>query len=311
MDAIAATDDELRAVLAEAEIPPLLPALAYVTGDLSLLRDDLRPDPMLIALPQGGMSAAQQDTARAVAFDALVRFRDGGCRVAPAAAPRRPAPHRRVRRRWRRTGRVPAPAGGGARAPGRRPAGAAVAQGRPRPRHRLPCRGHRRRDVGPADRVPPPPGRHRGRDPREERGRRWHLVREPVSGVPGRQPEPQLQLLVRTAPRLAAALLRPRTCSSTTSGTARRSSAYATAIRFGTEVSSATWNEDDAAWTLVVAHARRDRGDAHRERGRERGGSAQPPALPRHPRTARPSPGLRSTRPAGSTTRRSTAPGSR
>ncbi len=83
MNAITATDDELRAVLAEAEVPPLLPALAYATGDLSLLRDDLRPDPMLIGLPQGGMSAAQQATARALAFDALVRFRDGGCGVAP------------------------------------------------------------------------------------------------------------------------------------------------------------------------------------------------------------------------------------
>ena len=65
MDAITATDDEIRAVLAEAEVPPLLPALAYVTGDLSLLRDDLRPDPILMGLPQGGMTAEQQATARA------------------------------------------------------------------------------------------------------------------------------------------------------------------------------------------------------------------------------------------------------
>jgi len=35
---ITASDDELRAYLAEAEVPPLLPALAYVTGDLSLER---------------------------------------------------------------------------------------------------------------------------------------------------------------------------------------------------------------------------------------------------------------------------------
>src|SRR5215213_6792693 len=82
--AITATDDELRGFLAEAEIPPLLPALAYVTGDLSLLRDDVRPDPHLLALPQGGMSADQAATARELALDALVRFRDGGCvRAAP------------------------------------------------------------------------------------------------------------------------------------------------------------------------------------------------------------------------------------
>ena len=59
---ITASDDEIRAFVAEAEVPPLLPALAYVTGDLSLLRDDLRPDPTLMALPQGGLSAAQLAT---------------------------------------------------------------------------------------------------------------------------------------------------------------------------------------------------------------------------------------------------------
>lgn len=76
--AITATDDELRAHLAEAEVPPLLPALAYVTGDLSLLRDDLRPDANLLALPQGGMSAEQQTVARELALGALIRFRDTG-----------------------------------------------------------------------------------------------------------------------------------------------------------------------------------------------------------------------------------------
>jgi 4-hydroxyacetophenone monooxygenase len=59
-DTITATDDELRAYLEEAEVPPLLPALAYITGDLTLLRDDLRPDPLMLALPQGGMTTAQQ-----------------------------------------------------------------------------------------------------------------------------------------------------------------------------------------------------------------------------------------------------------
>ena len=76
---ITATDDELRAYLADAEIPPLLPALAYATGDLSLLRDDLRPDPALLALPQGGMTADQQARARQLALEALIHYRDGGC----------------------------------------------------------------------------------------------------------------------------------------------------------------------------------------------------------------------------------------
>jgi 4-hydroxyacetophenone monooxygenase len=82
--AVTASDDELRAHLAEAELPPLLPALASATGDLSLLRDDLRPDPNLLSLPQGGMNAEQLATARELALDALIRFRDGGSvRAAP------------------------------------------------------------------------------------------------------------------------------------------------------------------------------------------------------------------------------------
>ena len=80
---IVETDDEIRSVLDEAEVPPLLPALAYATGDMSLLRDELRPDPMLFGMPQGGLTEEQQDQVRQLALDVLVRFRDGGCRPAP------------------------------------------------------------------------------------------------------------------------------------------------------------------------------------------------------------------------------------
>jgi len=79
---IVESDEEIRAALEDAEIPPLLPALAYLTGDLSLLRDDLRPDPITLALPQGGLSEAQQAQVRALALDTIVRFRDGGYRAA-------------------------------------------------------------------------------------------------------------------------------------------------------------------------------------------------------------------------------------
>ncbi|MDQ1394893.1 MAG: 4-hydroxyacetophenone monooxygenase, partial [Acidimicrobiaceae bacterium] len=83
IEEITASDDEIRAALEEAEIPPLLPALAYVTGDLSLLRPGLRPDPLLIGMPQGGLTEGQQAEARALAADALIRFRDAGSRPAP------------------------------------------------------------------------------------------------------------------------------------------------------------------------------------------------------------------------------------
>ena len=73
----------------------------------------------------------------------------------------------------------------------------------------VPGRRHRRRHVRPARRPPPAAGRGRPRRLREGRRRRRHLVREPLPGLPGRQPEPHLQLLVRAAPRLAVPLLDP------------------------------------------------------------------------------------------------------
>jgi 4-hydroxyacetophenone monooxygenase len=82
IESITATDDEIRAYLAEAEVPPLLPAIAYATGDLSVLQPELRPDPLTFSLPQGGLTEEQQATARELAFHALVRFRDNGCAAA-------------------------------------------------------------------------------------------------------------------------------------------------------------------------------------------------------------------------------------
>lgn len=81
-----ATDQELRAALEQAELPSLMPALAYLTGDLSLVGSDLRPPasgPSVVLAVQGGMTPAQQETARQRALDALIAFRDGGCVPAP------------------------------------------------------------------------------------------------------------------------------------------------------------------------------------------------------------------------------------
>ena len=80
---ITETDDEIRAALEQAELPPLLPALAYLTGDLSLLAPHLRPDPLLMGMPQGGLTDEQQAEIRATALRVLCAYRDGGCRPAP------------------------------------------------------------------------------------------------------------------------------------------------------------------------------------------------------------------------------------
>ena len=74
---IASADDEtIERVVRRAYLPPLLAALAQATGDLSLLREDLRPDPNRPRDPQGGMSTEQREAAREVAVEALKLLRD-------------------------------------------------------------------------------------------------------------------------------------------------------------------------------------------------------------------------------------------
>lgn len=76
---ITATDAQMEAFLQEAQLAPLLPALAYATGDMSLLLPHLRPDPLLLNQPFSGYSDEQQREIRSIALDALRRYRDGGC----------------------------------------------------------------------------------------------------------------------------------------------------------------------------------------------------------------------------------------
>ena len=86
VEPITAGDDDINRALLDAELPALLPALAHATGDLSLLREDLRPDPLLVIEPQGGLTEEQHDAIRALP--------SARCRAAatPAAASRRRRP---------------------------------------------------------------------------------------------------------------------------------------------------------------------------------------------------------------------------
>jgi 4-hydroxyacetophenone monooxygenase len=76
-----ADDAWLQQAVQDAELPALLTALAMCTGDTSILRPELRP-PLSQddGLPpaQGGMSPEAQAQARAIAFEALRRYRDAG-----------------------------------------------------------------------------------------------------------------------------------------------------------------------------------------------------------------------------------------
>jgi 4-hydroxyacetophenone monooxygenase len=84
---ITATDGQLRQAVAEAELPPLLAALAHATGDRTLLPQHLRPPTVNRLEPQGGYSPVQQDEARSLALATLIAIRDGRLpiRSAPTA----------------------------------------------------------------------------------------------------------------------------------------------------------------------------------------------------------------------------------
>lgn len=71
------TDSEIEIALERAHLTALLPALAHLTGDVSILRDDLRPDPSRSAQEQGGLTPQQQSDIRAIASDVLRAYRDG------------------------------------------------------------------------------------------------------------------------------------------------------------------------------------------------------------------------------------------
>lgn len=76
--ALASADDALiGAAVEQATLGALLPALAQVTGDLTLAPGHLRPNPDDFMDPQGGLTPEQLDECRALAAAALRDLRDG------------------------------------------------------------------------------------------------------------------------------------------------------------------------------------------------------------------------------------------
>lgn len=80
-----ATDDLITAAVGQATVGALLPALAYVTGDLGLIPEHLRPNPDDFIDPEGGLTPDQIDQGRSLAVATLVGLRDGT--IQPAGPP--------------------------------------------------------------------------------------------------------------------------------------------------------------------------------------------------------------------------------
>ena len=83
IEPISDDDAAIRAALEDALVPPLLPALVHLTGDLTLLRPELRTNPAQVLEEQGGLTPQQQADTRELALRTLTEFRDGGCQQAP------------------------------------------------------------------------------------------------------------------------------------------------------------------------------------------------------------------------------------
>lgn len=80
---ITVSDEELRTALETAHVPSLMNALVHINGDIDQIRGDIRPIAALFQDPQGGIPPADQVRARAIAFDVLRAYRDGGSHLPP------------------------------------------------------------------------------------------------------------------------------------------------------------------------------------------------------------------------------------
>lgn len=73
-----ATESTIAEALEQAVVPPLLPALAALTGDSSLLRSDLSPQGLTMVDAQGGLAPEQLEEARSLALEAISSWRRDG-----------------------------------------------------------------------------------------------------------------------------------------------------------------------------------------------------------------------------------------
>lgn len=72
------SDAAIHAAVRAADVAPLLASVAALTGDYSVLVDELRPDPLRNLEPKAGFSADDEEYAATLATRALAGYRDRG-----------------------------------------------------------------------------------------------------------------------------------------------------------------------------------------------------------------------------------------
>ena len=73
------SDEEIAAALEDVSIPTLMLSLVHITGDLDLIRGDLRPAGLFLNEVQGFMSPEDQQAVRELALPIICDYRDRGC----------------------------------------------------------------------------------------------------------------------------------------------------------------------------------------------------------------------------------------
>ncbi len=86
--ALPITDDDatIARALESASIPTLMMSLVHVTGDASVLRGPIRPRRAVMGEVHGGLPEAERAEVRRQALAALRAYRDGGCKLPPPPA---------------------------------------------------------------------------------------------------------------------------------------------------------------------------------------------------------------------------------
>ena len=209
LEPITQDDDFIGAALLDADIPSLLPALAHILGDHSLLRPGLAHDPLTAHEPQAGLSAAQLDEAEiwlctrcgdsaTVAAELATGPTDDDLRTLMSFATSGQTSDdylALLREELGIGGRPPRPASGARR---RSPPTGRSASSSSAPA----CRAS-----SPPTGCTRPASTYVVLEKNADVGGTW--LENTLPGLPGRRAEPLLLLLVRAARRLAAALLHP------------------------------------------------------------------------------------------------------